>query len=547
MIKQNKLTLKSMQSQIDSLLKQNQALTNEKNENIIVRLYKKLTSPAMLVFTTLIAYGHKIPFISKYITFLSIWFGRTSWWRILVRIRKAFVIFNAIIGAFTVYKLTGYSTDTFIGGISGMGYTYFEMITTTFYRIFTWFLELFDYKIIPNIPNNPPSPSAVETIIDKAYPFPRPELWSDRDWMAHINPRESRYPKPTPTWSLTDWVWYIGIGAVALGAAYLGFKFITGEQLADWIAPYPSRRAPVPPIDPNNLPTPNITLTDLRSDATDIPPRRQGVIPVIGNKLSEIGNGFVRSLNPLNYFQTTQEKHAVFTEFMDRQYDYVQANRKFYPFTDDNPHDSWFKKIKLVLYGEPENERLDRLAKLDYANRVHDQLKVNRLPRTPGTSTPYVEGSLLNANVGVSGHVSPLVSTQGLWSDIQQARINNTLSGATSKLKDYADTNVWTNHVRGPSIDIPNRASTNSNVLTALNESIGSSNIKGKGVDLDTSLNQIWRKESIVPSVTEVKTPSITQVIDNNITKSFSEVVRAPSTLTETTQSIKNASTLSKS
>jgi hypothetical protein len=35
-----------------------------------------------------------------------------------------------------------------------MGYTYIEMFTNMTKRMFNWFVELFDHKIVPNVPNN---------------------------------------------------------------------------------------------------------------------------------------------------------------------------------------------------------------------------------------------------------------------------------------------------------------------------------------------------------------------------------------------------------
>jgi hypothetical protein len=109
------------------------------------------------VITTVLAYAHKIPFIGRIITLLSIWYGRTTIWKILVRIRKIFIAFNALIGVYMVYKSVGFGPDNVLAGFVGMGHTYLEIFMNFTKRLFNWIFELFDYKVIPNVPNTPPS------------------------------------------------------------------------------------------------------------------------------------------------------------------------------------------------------------------------------------------------------------------------------------------------------------------------------------------------------------------------------------------------------
>jgi len=58
----------------------------------------------LYLLSGILAYAHKIPFIGRMITLLSLWYGRTTWWKILVKLRKLFIIFNAVIGVIMVYK-----------------------------------------------------------------------------------------------------------------------------------------------------------------------------------------------------------------------------------------------------------------------------------------------------------------------------------------------------------------------------------------------------------------------------------------------------------
>ena len=84
----------------------------------------------MFLISTLLIFGNRIPVVNKFIKVMKIWYGRTTWWDILVKARKAFLILNAVIGVITVFKLTGYSSDNWVAGFYGIGHTYVEMLTS---------------------------------------------------------------------------------------------------------------------------------------------------------------------------------------------------------------------------------------------------------------------------------------------------------------------------------------------------------------------------------------------------------------------------------
>ena len=73
------------------------------NQKIITRLYKQSSFFLFWLLGVIITYAHKIPFVSKIVTVLSMWYGRTSWWQLLVKLSKIFVILNALIGVITVF------------------------------------------------------------------------------------------------------------------------------------------------------------------------------------------------------------------------------------------------------------------------------------------------------------------------------------------------------------------------------------------------------------------------------------------------------------
>ena len=95
---------------------------------------------------------YNIPIISKFVKLASLWYGKTSWWKLLVLSRKIFVVINAIIGLITVLKVTGFNADNILASMHIIGYTYVEMLTTIITRFFNWILNLLDYKIVPNVP-----------------------------------------------------------------------------------------------------------------------------------------------------------------------------------------------------------------------------------------------------------------------------------------------------------------------------------------------------------------------------------------------------------
>ena len=57
-----------------------------------------------------------------------------------------------------VYKTVGFSFDNIAAGFAVMGHTYLEILVNFTKRLFNWFVELFDHKIVPNVPDNNPKP-----------------------------------------------------------------------------------------------------------------------------------------------------------------------------------------------------------------------------------------------------------------------------------------------------------------------------------------------------------------------------------------------------
>ena len=94
-IKRNNLNMKKLQEQIDAL----NAINKPTQSNIGKTM-------SLFALTSLIAYAHKIPILSKIVNILQLWYGRTTWWQILIYIRKGFIVLNALIGLYATFKIT---------------------------------------------------------------------------------------------------------------------------------------------------------------------------------------------------------------------------------------------------------------------------------------------------------------------------------------------------------------------------------------------------------------------------------------------------------
>ncbi|SRR5258705_695110 len=174
-MKSNKLTLKSLRAELD-LIKSSkaQSKTNSKpvteshkssvahdiKNSYIQNLHMKSSMFTLWLVTGILSYASKIPFIKQILSLLSLYYGRTTVWKVIIKLRKIFILFNALIGVFMVFNTVGFSYDNILAGFVGMGYSYIEIFTNFTKRLFSWFVELFDYKVVPNIagdninPNN---------------------------------------------------------------------------------------------------------------------------------------------------------------------------------------------------------------------------------------------------------------------------------------------------------------------------------------------------------------------------------------------------------
>src|ERR1700693_1958784 len=93
----------------------------------------------------------------------------------------------------------------------------------------------------------------------------------------------------------------------------------------------------IPPADPGA--GPSIIINDVRS--SNISPH------LIGSKIKY----YFSYLNPLSWIPTASEYQAQYDAFVVQQ-ESIHYNSNFYPFTNNNPYDSWIKKLRIGYFGE---------------------------------------------------------------------------------------------------------------------------------------------------------------------------------------------------
>jgi hypothetical protein len=304
------------------------------------------------VISWLIYLSSKIPYISKLISVLSVYYGRTTIWKIISKLRKGFVIFNAIIGMYLVYKTTGFTFDNVLAGFAGLGNTYLEIFVNFNKRLFNWLLELFDYKIIPNVPSNPTKPTGP---IWNPNPFNKG--WEDKgidltkfsnDWFK--NPFKVTVEVSPWYKDLSSWLWIGGI-ICTVGVSYAGYKWMTDPLFLDNIFSYFKGNPTIdntPPTPPNNggAGDGGIVLKDLRTKASDF-----------SQKLL----GSYKYLTPSYWLHVPSYAQENYEYFMSQQSNVNTYDNKFYPYTEVNPHNSWLKSLRIKILGESPIEMMERV------------------------------------------------------------------------------------------------------------------------------------------------------------------------------------------
>jgi len=324
-----KLTLKALKQELDKIKADKKSKStidpNIKN-SYINNLHMRLRENSMLslyIISGILAYAHKIPILGRIITLLSLYYGRTTIWQILVQIRKAFIIFNAIIGLYMVFNTVGFSFDNILAGFTGLGQTYIELLINFTKKLFNWFVELFDHKVVPNVPSEPKNPKSFipkitnwnqTTPIDKNVFNP---FLSDNSIANKFSLRELYTKNPitieiTPWYKdLSTWLWISGV-ICTIGLAYGGYKFLTDPTFIETIFSADSTPKSNPSINVSSsgdINSPDITLTG----------RITKGLGVISSGIGKTYSYTIKKLNPINWITSSSDIKSQFQNFMNKQ------------------------------------------------------------------------------------------------------------------------------------------------------------------------------------------------------------------------------------
>lgn len=273
-------------------------------------------------------------------------------------------------------------------------------------RLFHWFVELFDHKIVPNIPTDTPSfkplgkgSSDAPQFLDVIYDLKsRRGSYMDNYWLF----TSSNSIESTPWYKDWSTLLYIAGGIVTIGTLYLGYKIIADPSIIwDWFKSAPN----ITNTDatPTNS---SIELTDTRTAGPSTGPGTiagaaaeatgSNVVKDFSKGIVNMYNKTVYKLNPLHWFATSAAQLEAREVFMDHQLSMNTQNKQFYPFTADNPFDSWLKKLRIRILGETAHE-LDQRVNYRYAamKELEDILRkgkeVASLTNSPVPSTSGFE------------------------------------------------------------------------------------------------------------------------------------------------------------
>ena len=337
-IKENNLSMKALNEKLEKLT----SSIDDKNSTS-TSVVNKL--PLMTIVSALLLYGKNLPIVSKAMPFLERWYGKTSWWQLMAIARKAFLTFNALIGVLAVFKLTGFSSDNVIGGFYGVGAYYMEMLGSLVRRIFNFFFDFFDYRLVPNTPSE-----VTRSTFNKFNPLPidfTPKPFNPAQDIDSFSLRKLYTQQPVNInvntgWGFNSWWWYVGAGAGALALLYLGMKIY---------------------VDPT-------TVTNYlpgRTPERDIFKVLTGGIASLYSGLTHINLSTLKYLNPFYYFSGTSSNRSIeyvatFEDFLatQKKFDSNLRDEKYFPYTPVNPYDNWYTSIRKKIFGEYPIETLER-------------------------------------------------------------------------------------------------------------------------------------------------------------------------------------------
>ena len=166
----------------------------------------------------------------------------------LIKARKIFIMFNALLGIYAMIQVSGFSMDNIIAGVYGLGISYVEMIRSLAVRLYNFLFDFLDRRVVPDVPQKP------------SYPGwgggPKERMWEARpmnpDGLGRVMEHaRSHYPQTNiylntnnsgnggwgswlTSW-VPSWVWYGLAGFVVLGVGYASYTYLYDTAMMDHI------------------------------------------------------------------------------------------------------------------------------------------------------------------------------------------------------------------------------------------------------------------------------------------------------------------------
>jgi len=410
-MKNTKLTLKSLQKELD-LLKSNKAqmaaaaslaaeahkkeelkkvessdtsksaIGHDIKHSYINSLVMKSSMMYLYLLSWIFLFINKMPYIKYIVTIMGAIYGRTTIWSLLIKIRKIFIIINALIGVYIVFKTTGFTSESFLANFVALGNSYIEILSNFTKKLFNWLLDILGYDIEPKFPKNKPL-IKYNNPLDFYNPFNK-HLDLNNKWATELYKPHNININFTPWYKdLSAWLWIGGIFG-SLGLLYIGYSFLTNPTfLQDLFGNNTPGTGPFPypDNDPNNIPY-------VQPEGIESPL----------NTILTFAYDSLNKLNPLNYLSNPFNNNVNVEAFYNQQ-DSYNYNKNFYPFTEINPTLPWYQRLRISLLGETFKEGIERLNVK--RNVLNDLVPIALQDMRTGSLTPSV------ANVGIGiRHVS---------------------------------------------------------------------------------------------------------------------------------------------
>jgi len=411
-MKNNKTTLKSLKAELellkasktnaskttkDTVSTHKASVAHDIKNSYIQNLHMRSSMFYLWLITGILSYAQKIPFINKIVALLSLYYGRTTFWKLLLKLRKVFVFINATLGVWMVYKTVGFGADNILAGIAGMGHTYIEIITSFSKRMFNWMFELFDYKVVPNVPNNKPSWPEYKPLPKIDLPPIKKDAWIDEmlnkpkvgfeEWLKPSG-RYANITINTNPWytDLSTWLWVAGI-AGSLGICYLGYQFMYNPnfiQDSSWLGflSYFKSNPGGGGIGPD-INVSGETIAQASGSQSG---------GYVGDFFTRSSRSIFRGLNPYSWFKPAADSQVLENTFMLNQASTTAYDNRFYPYTEYNPFAPLHKRLKILIIGESAVDYNARIAiKREILGKMGPDIVM-------GSALNVPEPSLLNSN-----------------------------------------------------------------------------------------------------------------------------------------------------